>query len=254
MRQWKNLNYLPIVVGLFGAVGVAAMLLRTETKAAQAGSSGEITGKVYFKGNKPRRLPLDMAKDPVCQSEHSGTVYAQDGAVNDDGTLPNAFVYIKSGARNAVSVTPRNSVELTQRGCMYEPHVLGIMVGQPLQVVTIDPTTHNVHVAANVNSDWNVTQEPGSPSVIRKFAKPEVMIPVHCNEHPWMKAYIGVMDDPYFDVSGSDGSFLLKGLPTGTYTVAVWTATFGTKEQRVTLQPGERASVDSTFEARTEQR
>lgn len=250
---WKKLSYVPIAMGLLGAVAMAAVLLRAEAgTAGQSGSAGEITGKIYFKGDRPKLLPLDMRKDPVCQSEHNGTVYAEDGRVNGDGTLPNAFVYIKRGARELRSAAPSNSVELTQQGCMYEPHVLGIMVGQPLQVVTIDPTTHNVHVTPSANSDWNVTQEPGSPSIIRKFSKPEVMIPIHCNEHPWMKAYIGVMENPYFGVTGSDGSFSLKGVPAGTYTVAVWTATFGAKEESVTLEPGERASVDFTLEAQTD--
>lgn len=245
----RNLFYLPLVAVLLSAVGVAAMLLRAGAKpAGQSGSAGEISGKIYFKGDKPKLLPLNMGKDPVCQSEHTGTVYAEDGAVNDDGTVPNAFVYVKSSSVNLSETPPKNPVNLTQQGCMYEPHVLGILVGQPLQVLTMDPTTHNIHVTPSADSDWNVTQEPGSPSVIRKFTKPEVMIPVHCNEHPWMKAYIGVMDNPYFEVTGTDGSFSLKGLPAGTYVVAVWTATFGTKEQSVTVQRGERVSADFTFQ------
>jgi plastocyanin len=210
-------------------------------------SGGEIAGKIYFQGEKPKLLPLDMRHDPVCVSEHEGTVYAQDGAVNDNGTLPNAFVRIESGTGKLPETPPKNSVDLTQQGCMYEPHVLGIMVGQPLQVLTLDPTTHNIHVMGVANRDWNVTQQPGSPSVIRRFTKPEVMIPVHCNEHPWMKAYIGVVSNPFYAVTGSDGSFTLKDVPPGEYTVAVWTATFGTQEKKVEVREGETASLDFTF-------
>lgn len=212
--------------------------------------TGHITGKIYFQGVKPKLRQIDMAKDPVCVSEHSGPVYAQDGAVNSNGTLPNAFVYIKQGSVNLAGPAPRNSVDLTQSGCMYEPHVLGIMVGQPLQVLTLDPTTHNIHVVAKINREWNVTQQPGSPSVIRRFTHPEVMIPVHCNEHPWMKAYIGVVDNPFYAVTGSDGSFVLKDVPAGEYTLAVWTATFGTQEQKVVVRPGETATISLTFKGR----
>jgi plastocyanin len=239
---------LPAILGLGAAVFFAAGWTAHRQSAAMSG--GEITGKIHFQGEKPKLLPLDMRKDPVCVSEHSGTVYAQDGEVNADGTLPNAFVYIKSGTGKLPETAPRNSVDLTQRGCLYEPHVLGIMVGQPLQVLTLDPTTHNIHVVGDANRDWNVTQQPGSPSVIRRFARPEVMIPVHCNEHPWMKAYIGVVSNPFYAVTGSDGSFALKGVPPGEYTLEVWTATFGTQEQKVVVRAGETASANFTFQSK----
>jgi len=239
---------LPAIAGLG-----AALLLGmgwTAHRQSAAASSGAISGKIHFQGEKPKLSPLDMRKDPVCVSEHSDKVYAQDGDVNADGTLPNAFVYIKSGSGNLSVTAPRNSVDLTQRGCMYEPHVLGIMVGQPLQVQTLDPTTHNIHVVGDANRDWNVTQQPGSPSVIRRFTKPEVMIPVHCNEHPWMKAYIGVVDNPFYAVTGGDGSFTLKGVPAGEYTLEVWTATFGTQEQKVVVRAGETASANYIFQSK----
>ena len=236
------------------ALGSAVLCGVVKASPPQTGNTtngtGEIAGKIYFKGTKPKRLSLNMDKDPVCVSEHSAAIVAQDGAVNDNGTLPNAFVYIEHGSANLAGPAPRNSVDLTQTGCMYEPHVLGIMVGQPLQVLTLDPTTHNIHVVAKVNREWNVTQEPGSPSVIRKFTHPEIMIPVHCNEHPWMKAYIGVVDNPCYAVTGTDGSFVLKNVPPGEYTLAVWTATFGMREQKVTVRAGETATADLTFETR----
>jgi len=233
----------------FGAVMLAGTPKGSHSPARTAASgTGEIAGKIYFKGTAPKLLPLDMGKDPVCVSEHSGAVHSQDGAVNDNGTLPNAFVYIEHASTDLTGPAPRNSVDLAQSGCMYEPHVLGVMVGQPLQVLTLDPTTHNIHVVAKANREWNVTQEPGSPSVIRKFTRPEIMIPVHCNEHPWMKAYIGVVDNPFYAVTGSNGSFVLKNVPAGEYTLAVWTATFGTQEQKVTVRAGETATADLTFE------
>ena len=221
---------------------------RREGKAAAAGG-GELAGKVYFKGSKPKLQAIDMMSDSVCASEQSGSVFAQDGEVNNNGALPNAFVYIKSGTGNLSVPTPHNSVVLTQRACMYEPHVLGIMVGQPLQVVTVDPTTHNVHVMSKINREWNVTQQPGSASIIRTFVRPEMAIPVHCNVHPWMSAYINVVSNPFFAVTGNDGSFAIRNVPAGQYTVEIWTATFGTQEQHVTVRAGETSTVNPTFEA-----
>jgi plastocyanin len=230
---------------LAGAVTAQAA---TAAKRPQSGSTGQITGKIYFHGQKPQVHPIDMGKDSVCTSLHTGPVYAQDGEVNADGTLPNAFIYIKHSSAALPSKPPRNPVTLTQKGCEYDPHVLGVMVGQPFEVINLDPTTHNTHVMAKTNREWNVSQQPGSPSVVRRFQHAEIMIPVRCNVHPWMKAYVGVVDNPFYAITGKDGSFTLKGLPPGNYTIEVWTATFGTQERHVTISAGETATADFTFE------
>lgn len=191
---------------------------------------------------------MNMSNYPVCASLHSEPVLPEDGRVNPDGSLPNAFVYIESSKGvHLPSTPPRNPVVLTQKGCEYEPHVLGVMVGQPFEVVNLDPTTHNVHVLPKENPQWNVSQLPGSSSVVRKFQHAEIMIPVRCNIHPWMLAYLGVVDNPFYAVTGADGVFTLKDLPPGRYTLAVWTATFGTQERQVTVRAGETTTADFTF-------
>ncbi len=214
---------------------------------ARPSGSGEISGKVYFRGNAPQLHPIQMDRDPVCVSEQSGTVLPEDGRINTNGTLPNAFVYIAKGSGNLSASVPTSAVTLTQTGCRYEPHVLGIVVGQPLQVVTLDPTTHNIHVMSKENRSWNVTQQPGSPPVTYKFSHPEIMVPVHCNVHPWMEAFIGVVSNPYYTVTGDDGSFQIRGLPAGDYTLDVWVATFGTQERQVSVRAGEKSGIDFAF-------
>lgn len=232
-------------------IAAAAALVVTGSRAqmkGSAGSGGQISGKVYFHGKAPELRPFSMDKDPVCASELAGEALPEDGRVNSNGTLPNAFVYISGGSGNLSTPPPPNSATLTQQGCMYEPHVLGIQVGQPLQVVTVDPTTHNIHISAtNGNRDWNVTQQPGTTSVNTKFSKPAIMVPVHCNIHPWMEAFIGVVTNPYFAVTGTDGSFMIRDVPAGDYTLSVWTATFGKQMQSVTAHGGETVTVDFTF-------
>lgn len=214
---------------------------------ATTSETSEIVGKVYFRGKTPELRPILMDKDPVCASEQSGTVLPEDGRVNANGTLPNAFVYIATGAANLSAPVPASPVTLTQTGCRYEPHVLGIMVGQPLQVVTSDPTTHNIHVMPKESRSWNVTQQPGSPPITSKFSRPEIMVPVHCNIHPWMEAYIGVVSNPYYAVTGNDGSFQIRGLPAGDYTLDVWVAGFGTQQHQVSVRAGESSNGDFTF-------
>jgi plastocyanin len=220
-------------------------------KAAQGGGSGEIAGKVYFKGEAPRLRRIMMDKDPVCASLHPEGVLPEDGRVNTNGTLPNAFVYVSKGAENfSGGAAPTEAVTLTQNECEYEPHVLGITVGQVLRVVSNDPTTHNIHIMPKAGHDFDVTQQPGSPPVTDKFSKPQIMVPVHCNIHNWMQAYIGVVTNPYYAVTGDDGSFTIKGVPAGSYTLSIWTVTFGTQERAVTVRAGETASVDFTLGAK----
>lgn len=210
-------------------------------------TAGEVTGKVVFAGTKPELKRILMAKDPVCEERHTEPLFTEDGEVNGNDTLPNVFVYVKEGAEKYTFAVPTQAVSLDQRGCLFQPHVLGIMARQELRVVSSDPTTHNVHAVAKENREWNESQPPGATPIIKRFARPEIMIPVKCNRHPWMRAYVGVTRNPFYAVTGYDGTFTLKGLPAGDYTLEAWTATFGTQQQKVTVRPKESTTVDFAF-------
>ncbi len=216
----------------------------------QAGAStGTVSGKISFEGARPKLAQIDMSKDPVCAAAVSDPGYVEDGKVNPNGTLPNVFVFVKAGLEKSSFRPPSRPVTLDQRGCTYYPHVLGIMVGQPLRILNSDPTTHNTHLTPKYNRDWNRSQPPGGAPLVHKFMHPEIMIPVHCNLHPWMRAYVGVTTNPSYAVTQSQGTFTLKGLPPGEYTIEAWTATFGTQEKKVTVQPGRSTQLDFTFKA-----
>ena len=161
--------------------------------------------------------------------------------------MANAFVYIKSGLEGKSFEVPANPVTIDQNGCWFHPRVFGIQVGQVLKVVNSDPVTHNIHPMAQVNREWNHSQGADDPPLARKFTKPEIMIAVKCNIHSWMHAFIGVLDHPYFAVSGDDGTFEIKNLPPGTYTLAVWTETLGTQERQLTIDPHGKAEANFTF-------
>ena len=211
---------------------------------------GGITGKVAFEGTKPKLAVIHMDQDPVCVTKHQGqVVHVEDGEVNENGTLPNVFVYVKEGADKYSFAAPTDPVTLDQNGCMYKPHVFGIMVGQDLHIISSDPTTHNIHPMPKDNREWNESQPPGAAPLDKKFARGETMIPVKCNQHPWMRSYIGVTKNPFFAVTGSDGTFNIKGLPPGDYTVEAWTSIGAgqTQDQKVTIGPKETKSVDFTF-------
>lgn len=241
--------WLVIVVLVFGLLGFGELVSEAAPAPPAQAGTGEIAGEIQFQGTHPRLPRINMAKDPECVRENQGReVYVQDGAVNPNNTLPNAFVYVKSGA--AQSQPPAQPVTLDQQGCIYVPHVLGIMVGQTLRVVNSDFTTHNIHVLPKNNPQWNFSQPPGAAPLNETFEHPEVMIPVECNEHRWMKAYIGVVTNTYYAVSDTEGKYTIKGVPAGTYTIETWTATFGTQEKTVTVRPNETTTLNFSFESR----
>ncbi len=215
---------------------------------------GSVTGKVSFEGAKPQLKAIMMDQDPVCVQKHKGsTPKTEDGEVNSNGTLPNVFVYVKEGAEKYSFQTPTEPITLDQNGCVYKPHVLGVQVGQTLHITSSDPTTHNIHPMPTDNREWNESQAPGAAPLDKTFSRAEIVIPVKCNQHPWMRAYIGVTKNPFYAVTGSDGTFTIKGLPPGDYTIEAWTAIGGSKgqtqTQKVTVGPKETKTADFTFKA-----
>jgi plastocyanin len=191
---------------------------------------------------------IDMNEaDPACVEAHHGKAYDESLVVNQKGELANAFVYIKSGLETRHFEIPATPVTIDQRGCWFRPRVMGIQTGQVLEVINADPMTHNIHPMAQINREWNHSQGSGDPPLARKFTQPEIMIPVKCNIHSWMRAYIGVLNHPYFAVSGKDGSFEIKNLPPGTYTIAVWQERLGTQEQQIIVNPLGKTEANVTF-------
>lgn len=234
-------------------VAIAALVVTAAPHSPNRGASsapqatGSIAGKVLFQGTPPERRKLNMSADPVCADRNPGPILAEDGAVNSNGTLPNALVYLKNVSGS--SLPPTVPVVIDQKDCMYLPHVLGVMVGQQLKIVSSDPTTHNIHFMSTQNPNFNQTQPPGAPPITHKFTRPEIMILVHCNEHPWMSAYVAVTSNPFYAVTGAEGSFTIPNVPPGQYTIASWTATFGTQDQKVTVRAGQSTELNFTFKA-----
>jgi plastocyanin len=210
-------------------------------------AAGTITGKILFTGKAPVHKKIDMDEDPLCAKLHKTAVYDDTLELGRKGAVANAFVYIKKGLEGKKFEPPAEPVTIDQRGCWFEPRVIGMQAGQSLKAVNSDPVTHNIHPRAKVNREWNQNQPEGAEPAIRKFAYPEVMIRVKCNIHPWMKAWIGVVDNPYFAVTGADGSFEMKNVPPGVYTIEAWQEELGTQEQQVTVAASGNAAADFTF-------
>ncbi len=210
-------------------------------------TAGSISGRILFEGKPPVMPMIDMSSNPSCERQHKAPAKAQTVVVNPNGTLRYAFVWIKDGLIPARWTPPAETVQLTQSGCIYAPHVTGLMVGQTLEIINEDPVNHNVHAEAEVNQAWNISEAPKDEHKLRKFAKQEILFPMTCSVHPWMRSYIGVSSHPFFAVTGEDGAYTLKGVPPGTYTIEVVQEKLGRKEGKVTLSASGTATIDFTY-------
>ena len=251
-KTWVRILCLPLACGLVLLAGCGK---KEETAEQPAGApaapaatpidlatAATVSGTVNFDGTPPPAAKIDMSQDPACKGTNTAEAVVVSG-----GRLANVFVYVKDGLGNRTFDVPKEAVTLDQSGCKYHPHMLGVMAGQDLKIVNSDPTTHNIHPQPKDNREWNESQPPQSAPLSKSFAREEILLPVKCNQHPWMKMYINVMKNPYYAVTGADGKFELKDLPPGDYTLAFVHEKLGEKDQKVTLAAKENKTVDETF-------
>jgi plastocyanin len=216
----------------------------TDMKHVDRATAGTVTGRVSFEGTAPENPTVRIAGDPRCASATGMTF---EHYIVKDGGLDNVFVYVKDGLGNYHFDTPAEPVKLDQHGCRYVPHVIGLQVGQPLEVTNSDDTMHNVHALPETNREFNFPQHRKDQRDTRTFTAAEVMVPLKCDLHPWMSAYVGVVAHPYFAVTANGGRFELRNLPPGTYTVEAWHSKAGTETQQVTIGEKETKDVAFTF-------
>lgn len=214
--------------------------------ATQALAGGSITGKVLFDGEPPNRRQVKMDADPACAQANPEPRLGEVMVISANKEIANTFVYIKDGLSGEFDV-PAEAAQLDQNGCMYSPHVLGVMVGQTLEIKNSDATLHNVHSLPKNSKQFNNAMPLKDSTIKKKFTSEEVMVRMKCDVHPWMSAYIGVLSHPFHAVSSEDGTFTIEGLPAGTYTVAAWHERLGTQEASVTVADGAAATADFTF-------
>lgn len=217
---------------------------RREPTPLDASTTGTIRGTVRFDGPVPAMSEISFGSFAECAAVHDGPVLTNDALVHD-GTIENAIVYIADGLGDRVFAIPEQPVHIDQRGCLYEPRVVGAQVGQAIEYRNSDRVLHNVHGKPEASSGWNFAlSRQGSQRTLR-IDHPEVAVSVRCDLHPWMQGWIGVFDHPYFAVTGADGAFALENVPPGTYVVAAWHERLGTAKQPLTLGP--RGSETTTL-------
>ena len=217
------------------------------TAVVDRSTAGEVTGTVKLEGTPPVFKAIDMSAEAICVQANPTPVVPPIVLTGPHGALAGVVVYVKSGLGSYKFDTPQTPVVLDQKGCMYSPRVLAAMVNQPFEVHNEDQTIHNVHPMSRVNKSWNRSEPVGDPPLQTTFTKPELAIPIACNIHPWMRAFVFVFAHPYFDITSSSGEFALKNLPPGTYTVEAWQERFGAQDQTVTIGAQEIKAIEFSF-------
>ena len=212
-------------------------------------TTGIISGQVRFAGSVPEQTVLQLGGWSECAAQHPGGNSRAGDVLVNDGTLQNAMVYVKKGLEDRIFAVPTEPVTIDQKGCVFLPRTAGAQVDQPLRLLNSDPIAHNVHSLPKNSRQWNFSLGVKGTSRTITVSKPEAMIELKCDIHPWMRAYLGIFDHPYFALSGADGSFTLQNLPPGEYTIEAWHERFGTHSQKVSLGAKETKEIVFTFGA-----
>jgi len=209
-------------------------------------TAGTVEGTVHYAGTPPKPIQIDMSQDPACTL---GPPNFTEGTVVHDGGFANVFVYVKDGLGNRIYAAPSQPVVVDQKNCRYIPHVIGVMVGQPVEWINSDPTMHNIHIMPTVpgNQPVDISQPPSQGNDQRTFHAPELMMAMRCNEHPWMQGFINVAANPFYAVSDTTGHYVIKGLPPGTYTLVADQEKMGEQTATVTVGAKQTVSQDFTY-------
>jgi hypothetical protein len=236
------------------ALLLIAFVLLYSTQRVNADAEGKITGTVKLNGTAPKMKTIDMSKDPVCVKAHANNpAHLENVVASPDGGLEYVVLYLSEGVPPAVAnQVPSTPQKYDQKGCMYVPHVIGVDIGQKIEITTSDPTTHNIHPLpkpGGANIGWNKSQPTGAPPIVTSWKGEEVAVPIKCNIHPWMHGYHAVVKGPYA-VSDEKGSYTIDKVPPGNYTVTAWQEEYGTQTQKVTVAAGKPATADFTFKAK----
>jgi len=212
-------------------------------------TTGVLQGTVSFSGTTPKPTAIPLGGVPECKRQHKTTPLSENVVVSTKGELQNVFVYLQSGLEDYLFEIPSQEIFIDQKGCIYSPHVVGVQVKQPVTFINSDAFLHNVHTHPEHNRSDNFSMPSSGMRSTKTFSKPEVMVRIKCDVHPWMEAFIGVLPHPYFAVTKSDGRFNITNIPVGSYTLKLWHETLGEKTTTVVIKTGETTMVGLTYKS-----
>jgi plastocyanin len=227
---------------------LAAVLVAVLGWPGVAVAASTINGTVTFAGKAPNLKPLAMDADPACAKKHAKPVLAEMLVLGSGNTMGNIIIWVSKGLPAGKTYpAPKTPVTLDQKGCLYVPHAMGIMVGQPYRILNSDGILHNIHTLPKINPSFNRAMPATLKETSTSFAKPEPIFQIKCDVHPWMSAYIGVFTHPFFSVTNTDGKFSIAGLDKGTYEITAWHERLGTQTATVTVTGTDTKTQDFKF-------
>jgi plastocyanin len=236
-RRWTGKRVL-LAVGLIAVSAWPGVAVAAST----------VNGTVTFDGKAPTLKPLAMDADPACAKMHSKPVPSEMLLLGGGNTMGNILVWVSKGLPSGKTYpAPKTPVVLDQKGCQYIPHVMGIMVGQAYRILNSDGILHNVHALPKINKSFNRPMPATVKEATATFDKPEAVFQIKCDVHPWMSAYVGAFEHPFFSVTGADGKFSISGLDPGTYEITAWHERLGTQTASVTVAANETKAQNFKF-------
>jgi plastocyanin len=227
---------------------LSAVLVAVLFWSSVASAASSVTGTVTFDGKPPALKPLAMDADPVCAKKHPTPQPNEMLVLGNGNTMGNILVWVSKGLPSGKTFpVPKEPVVLDQNGCIYKPHVMGIMVGQTYKILNSDGVLHNIHTLPKINASFNKGMPPTLKEATTVFSKPEDVFHIKCDVHPWMSAYIAVFTHPFFSATGTDGKFTISGLDPGTYEITAWHERLGTQTASITVGANETKSQNFKF-------
>ena len=238
----------PSMRGYSNGSWVVAVLVAISGVPGTALAAGTITGTVTFEGKPPALKPLSMDADPACAKKHTAPVPSEMLALGSGNTMGNILVWVSKGLPAGKTwPVPKTPVVLDQHGCVYKPHVMGIMVGQTYRILNSDGVLHNIHTLPKVNAAFNKGMPPTLKEATTVFSKPEAVFHIKCDVHPWMSAYLAVFPHPFYSATATDGKFTISGLDPGTYEITAWHERLGTQTASITVGANETKTHNLKF-------
>ena len=245
--SWNRIKWPAVAATLL----LSCLLVLSRQQSIDAKDSPAVAGVVKFDGPQPKPRSIRMTekggKPSSCRKLHKDGLFDRNRVVSKKGEVANVFVYVSEGLEKKTYPLPKKSALMNQAGCMFEPRVQGILVDQEVQMRNSDPLIHNARSYSMRNRPFNIAQPPKTPDRKKTFRRKENEIMIQCDFHPWMKAYIFVMDHPYFAVTSAKGEYQIKGLPAGKYTLTAWHEEFGEQDTEITVDATGAARAGFTF-------
>ena len=244
MKRVSTITAMATITMLFAQISTS----KGKASAAQGPTgSARLVVKVVLTGSAPAPAKIQTTADPYCAKAHQAEpLLSQTVQVGADGALMDSLVFVKDGVSGTYAV-PQTPVTLDQKGCVYMPHIITLMAGQPLQIVNSDATLHNIHPLPVINAGFNIGMPIQGMKTNKMFQKAEPVFHVKCDVHPWMSAYIATFTHPFFGVSNSLGTVELNNLPAGTFQIQAWHEKYGVQVQTVSVSAGETKQMTFTY-------